>query len=232
MKIALVEDDPEIVGVVSVAFETAWPGSQVVVAPDGVKGLELVRAENPDILILDLALPEGETYGFEVCKQIRTFSEMPIIILTARTSEVDVVRGLAVGASDYMPKPFKPMELLARSWAVLRRTQMRPLGTENRPFVSKDLSVDYNSREVVVQGQPVKLTPTEYKLLCFMIRNPQQLLTNRTLLEEVWGEGNQDSEALIKVHIQHLRKKLRDNPQSPKLIITERGRGYRFTRPG
>jgi len=231
MKVAVVEDDPEILEVVSLAFETAWPGSQVVKAPNGVEGVDLVRRESPDILILDIALPEGDTYGFEVCKEVRAFCEIPIIMLTARAREQDVVRGLDAGAADYITKPFSSMELLARTLAVLRRTQSLPLGTESRPFVSKDLSVDFNSREVLVRGERVKLTPTEYKLLCYMIRNPHRLLSNRTLLEEVWGDGYMDSEDLIKVHIQHLRKKLLDNPQSPKLIITERGRGYRFSRP-
>jgi DNA-binding response OmpR family regulator len=149
-------------------------------------------------------------------------------MLTARSREVDVVRGLELGAADYLTKPFSPVELLARTRAVLRRVQVGPLGTEGKPFISKDLSVDFDTHEVSVHGESVKLTPTEYKMLCYLIRNPRQVLTNQAILNEVWGEDYRDSSGLIKAHIQRLRKKLKDNLQDPKLIITERGRGYRF----
>lgn len=228
MRVVVIEDDPEIMEVVTVAFETAWPGSEVVGVPNGVEGLEVARSQTPDVVILDVALPEGEAYGFDLCKEIRSFSETPIVMLTARSREVDIVRGLELGAADYLTKPFSPVELLARTRAVLRRVQVGPLGTEGRPFISKDLSVDFDTREVTVQGRPVKLTPTEYKMLCYLIRNPRQVLTNQAILDEVWGEEYRNSNGLVKAHIQRLRKKLKDNLQDPKLIITERGRGYRF----
>ncbi len=160
MRLAIIEDDPEITEVVSIAFETAWPGSQIVSAPNAVEGLEMVKNESPDVLILDVALPEGGSSGFDLCKEIRTFSEVPIIMVTARTREVDIVRGLELGAADYLTKPFSSVELLARTRAVLRRVQVGPLGAQTHPFVSKDLSVDYDNREVLVHGEPVKLTPT------------------------------------------------------------------------
>jgi DNA-binding response OmpR family regulator len=228
MRVAVIEDDPEILEVVTVAFETAWPGSHVVSALNGTEGMEMVKAQSPDVVILDVALPEGDSYGFDLCKEFRSFSDVPIIMLTARSREVDVVRGLELGAADYLTKPFSPVELLARTRAVLRRVQVGPLGTEARPFISKDLSVDFDTREVAVHGESVKLTPTEYKMLCYLIRNPRQVLTNQAILNEVWGEDYRDSSGLVKAHIQRLRKKLKDNLQDPKLIITERGRGYRF----
>ena len=228
MRVAIIEDDPEIMEVVSIAFETAWPGSQIVSAPNAVEGLEMVNNETPDVVILDVALPEGDSSGFDLCKEIRTFSEVPIIMVTARTREVDIVRGLELGAADYLTKPFSSVELLARTRAVLRRVQVGPLGAQSHPFVSKDLSVDYDNREVLVHGEPVKLTPTEYKMLCYLVRNPRQVLTNQAILDEVWGQEYRNSNGLVKAHVQRLRKKLKDNLQDPRLIITERGRGYRF----
>lgn len=228
MRLAIIEDDPEIMEVVSIAFETAWPGSQIVTASNAVEGLEMVKNESPDVVILDVALPEGDSSGFDLCKEIRTFSEVPIIMVTARTREVDIVRGLELGAADYLTKPFSAVELLARTRAVLRRVQVGPLGAQSHPFVSKELSVDYDNREVLVHGEPVKLTPTEYKMLCYLVRNPRQVLTNQAILDEVWGQEYRNSNGLVKAHVQRLRKKLKDNLQDPRLIITERGRGYRF----
>lgn len=228
MRLAIIEDDPEIMEVVSIAFETAWPGTQIVSAPNAVEGLEMVKNETPDVVILDVALPEGDSSGFDLCKEIRTFSEVPIIMVTARTREVDIVRGLELGAADYLTKPFSSVELLARTRAVLRRVQVGPLGAQSHPFVSKELSVDYDNREVLVHGEPVKLTPTEYKMLCYLVRNPRQVLTNQAILDEVWGQEYRNSNGLVKAHVQRLRKKLKDNLQDPRLIITERGRGYRF----
>lgn len=228
MKVAIIEDDQEITEVVSVAFEMAWPGSQVVGAPNAVEGMEMLKTENPDVVILDIGLPEGDTSGFDLCKEFRSFSNVPVIMVTARDREVDIVRGLELGAADYMIKPFSAVELLARIRAIMRRVQVGSLGSQTQPFVSKELSVDFDDRQVLAQGEPVKLTPTEYKLLCYLIRNPRQVLTNDAIVEEVWGSSYRNSEGLVKAHIQRLRKKLKDSTQNPRLIITERGRGYRF----
>ena len=228
MRVAVIEDDPEIMEIVTMAFETAWPGSQVIGAPNATEGLQLIQRESPDVVILDVGLPEGDSYGYHLCKELRSTSDVPIIMLTARSREVDVVRGLELGAADYVTKPFSPIELLARTRAVMRRVQVGPLGTEGRPFISKDICVDFDTREVSVQGQPAKLTPTEYKMLCYLIRNPRQVLTNQAILDVVWGDGYLCSSGLVKAHVQRLRKKLKDNLQDPKLIITERGRGYRW----
>ncbi len=228
MKVAIIEDDQEITEVVSVAFEMAWPGSQVVGAPNAVEGMEMLKTENPDVVILDIGLPEGDTRGFDLCKEFRSFSNVPVIMVTARDREVDIVRGLELGAADYMIKPFSAVELLARIRAIMRRVQVGSLGSQTQPFVSKELSVDFDDRQVLAQGEPVKLTPTEYKLLCYLIRNPRQVLTNDAIVEAVWGSSYRNSEGLVKAHIQRLRKKLKDSTQNPRLIITERGRGYRF----
>ncbi len=227
MKVAIVEDDPEITEVVSIAFESVWPGSEVVDASNAVEGLEMLRKQNPDVLILDLGLPEGELSGLELIKEFRTFSDAPVIIVTARDRDVDVVRGLEAGASDYLPKPFGAVELLARTRAVMRRTRVENL-VSSQPFISKDLSVDFDSRQVTVQGETVQLTPTEFKLLSYLVGNPRQMLTTERILNQVWGEEYRSSDGLLRAHIQRLRKKLKDDKQNPRLIYTERGRGYRF----
>jgi len=187
----------------------------------------MLRTEHPDILILDVVLPEGDTCGYDLCKELRSFSDLPIIMVSARAREVDIIRGLETGASDYLIKPFRIMELVARSRAVMRRVQAESLTETTEPFVSEDLSVDFDDRQVLVHGVRVNLTPTEYKLLCYLVRNPRQILTIDAILKEVWDE-DQDSSASIKAHIQRLRKKLKDDLLNPRLIVTERGRGYRF----
>ena len=186
----------------------------------------MLRTENPDILILDVVLPEGDTSGYDLCKELRSFSELPIIMVSARDRELDVIRGLESGAADYLTKPFSMVELLARTQAVMRRVQAETGITQ--PFVSEDLSVDFDNRRVVVHGERIKLTPTEYKLLCYLVRNPRQTLTKDAISREVWGEEYQDSRGLVKAHIQRLRKKLKDDLLNPRLIVTDWGRGYRF----
>jgi len=230
MIVAIIEDDPEIIEVVSVGFETAWPGSRVVSAPNAAEGVEMLRTENPDILVLDVVLPEGDTSGYDLCKELRSLSELPIIMVSARDRESDVIRGLESGAADYLTKPFSMVELLARTQAVMRRVQGETGTTQ--PFVSEDLSVDFDNRRVVVHGERIKLTPTEYKLLCYLVRNPRQTLTKDAISREVWGEEYQDSRGLVKAHIQRLRKKLKDDLLNPRLIVTYRAQGYRFVGAG
>ena len=163
---------------------------------------------------------------------MKQISDVPVLMITVADREADVVRGLGEGAADYIVKPFRAMELLARTRAILRRVQMWSLGgSTGRPFISQDLSVDFDSHEVHVKGELVGLTPTEYKLLCYMVNNQGQVLTHRVLLERVWGEDYGDSPGVLKVQIQHLRKKLQDDSQNPRIIITERGRGYIFRAP-
>ena len=227
MKVAIIEDDPEITVVVSVGFETAWPGSRVVGAQNAAEGMEMLRTEHPDILILDVVLPEGDTCGYDLCKELRSFSDLPIIMVSARARDVDIIRGLESGASDYLIKPFRIMELVARSRAVMRRVQAVSLTETTEPFVSEDLSVDFDNRQALVHGEWVKLTPTEYKLLRYLVRNPRQILTNDAIRKEVWDEEYKGGMGLIK-HIQRLRRKLKDGVLNPRLIVTERGRGYRF----
>ena len=228
MKVCMVEDDPEITEVVTIAFETAWPGSELVGASNAVEGLKMLKKQNPDVVIMDVRLPEGDASGFELCKVFRSFSNAPVIMVSARDRDVDIVRGLESGATDYLTKPFSTIELLARTRAVMRREWVGSSPTPSQPFVGKDLSVDFENRQVLLQGEPVHLTPIEYRLLRYLVRNMDRVLTNEAIVEEVWGSSYRNSKGMVKVHIQHLRKKLNEDLLNPRLIITERGRGYRF----
>ena len=229
MKVLVIDDSPEVTEAVALCFELRWPHSTIVSALTGNKGVDLVEAESPDIVILDIGLPDID--GFEACRQIRSFSETPIIMLTVRDRDVDVARGLELGADDYITKPFSHIELLARVQAVLRRAQMLPSGAGEPPFLAGDMWIDFNSREVKVKGEAIKLTPTEYSLLYHLVKNAGRVLTHRTILAKVWGPEYTDATNYLKVHIQHLRQKLGDDANSPHYVLTEHGVGYRFLKP-
>jgi len=229
MKVLVIDDDPDLVEVVRLCFELRWPDATVLSAGDGASGLELVEAESPDIIILDIGLPDMD--GYEVCREIRRWSDVPIIMLTVRSEDTDIVKGLELGADEYITKPFSHIELLARVQAVLRRVEMLPLESGEQPFVSGELRVDFAAREVHVRGVLVKLTPIEYNLLYHLIKNAGRVLTHASLLGKVWGREYFDAINYLKVHIQHLRQKLEEDPQDPKMIITERGVGYKFVKP-
>ena len=228
MKVVVIDDAPDIVEVVSLCFQLRWSGTDVVPAYDGTSGLELIETESPDIVILDINLPDMD--GFQVIREVRRFSQVPVIMLTVKGEDVDIARGLELGADDYMVKPFSHIELIARVEAVLRRSRGIPTSSEERPYVSGNLSVNFVTNEVKVDDKPVKLTSTEMKLLHHLVRNEGRLMTHENLLSKVWGEGYQDTRDLLRVHIQHLRQKLGDSVDSPRIIVTEHGMGYRFVR--
>jgi len=229
LKVLIIEDAPDIVETISLCFELRWPGVKVISTPEGSKGLTLVETESPDVIILDLGLPDMD--GLEVLKDVRSFSNVPIIIVTVRGDEMDRVRGLELGADDYITKPFSHMELLARIKAVLRRTLIPELKAEEKSFYSPRLTIDFATRTVTVNGQPVRLTPTEYSLLHYLVLNEGAVLTHRALLEKVWGKEYTDSPDYLKVYIQRLRNKMEEDPGNPQLLISERGLGYKFVRP-
>ena len=228
MKVVVVDDAPDIIEVVSLCFQLRWRGAEVLSAEDGGSGLALIETASPDIVILDVNLPDMD--GFQVIRELRRFSQVPVIMLTVKGADTDIARGLELGADDYMVKPFSHIELIARVDAVLRRSRGAPVTGEERPYESGRLWVDFASNEVKLDGRPVKLTSTETKLLRHLIMNEGRLLTHENLLTKVWGEGYQDTRDLLRVHIQHLRQKLGDDSQSPKIIITEHGMGYKFVR--
>jgi len=229
LKVLIIEDAPDIVESISLCFELRWPGVKVISTAAGSKGLTLAETESPDVIILDLGLPDMD--GLEVLKDVRAFSSVPIIIVTVRGDEMDKVRGLELGADDYITKPFSHIELLARIKAVLRRTYMPELQAEEKPFYSSRLTIDFATRTVTINGQPVRLTPTEYNLLHYLVLNEGAMLTHRALLGKVWGEEYTDSPEYLKVYIQRLRNKLEEDPSNPQLLISERGLGYKFVSP-
>src|SRR5512137_2283761 len=190
MKVLVVEDDPGIVEVVSLCFQLRWAGTTVVTAPAGRKGVELVEAESPDVVILDVGLPDMD--GYQVLKEIRRFSDVPVLMLTVRGEDTDIAKGLELGADDYITKPFSHIELIARVQAVLRRAQGLPVSDEEHVFTSGKLSVD-------------------------LIRNEGHILSHESLLAKVWGDSYTDARDLLRVHIQHLRQKLGDNTESPTI---------------
>jgi two-component system, OmpR family, response regulator VicR len=229
MKVLVVEDDPGIIEVVSLCFQLRWSGTTVVSAANGRKGIDLVESESPDVVILDIGLPDMD--GYQVLKEVRRFSDVPVLMLTVRGEDTDIAKGLELGADDYITKPFSHIELIARVQAVLRRSQGLAVTDDEKPFNSGKLSVDFARNEVILSGKPVKLTSTERKLLYHLVRNEGRILSHESLLAKVWGDTYVDARDLLRVHIQHLRQKLGDNTETPTTIVTEHGIGYRFIRP-
>ncbi len=230
MKVLIVEDSPEVVEAVRLCFDLRWPGTEVITTSSGKRGAELIEQETPDVVILDLGLPDMD--GLDVLKEIRLFSETPVLILTVRDDEVSRVRGLELGADDYIIKPFSHLELLARVRAVLRRSQMPELRGGEKPIAIGDLVIDFAAREVKRGTEMVQLTPTEWRMLTELVRNEGKVLSYETLLRRVWGDDDAGETEYIKKYIYRLRQKLGDDPQAPRLIISTRGMGYKMVRPG
>jgi two-component system KDP operon response regulator KdpE len=229
MRILVVDDEPDVVESVRLGFTLQWREVEVVGAQDGEGALDAVEAEPPDIVLLDIGLPGMD--GFDVLRAIRAFSDVPIVMLTARDDAMDKVKGLELGADDYVTKPFNHLELMARVKAVLRRHDM-PAPTSRAPsFRSGDLEVDFERQEARLHGERLDLTPTEYKLLYHLVRNSGHVLQHGTLLAKVWGREYVDEVDYIRVYIRRLRDKLGDDPDHPRYIRTERGLGYRFIAP-
>ena len=226
MNVLVVEDSQEVVEAISLCFELRWPGSSILQTAEGEEALELTQRELPDVVILDLVLPGMD--GFDVLREIRKQSNIPVLILSVKGEEMDKVKGLELGADDYIVKPFSPAELLSRVKAVLRRTYMLELNSDEKPFVSSYLKVNFATREVLKGDQPVKLTPTEFNLLTQLVKNEGKVLTHQLLLEKVWGSGYTDAVEYLRKYIQRLREKLEEQPNNPKMFISERGLGYKF----
>jgi len=226
MKILVVDDAPDVVESVRIGFALQWRDTEVIGAATGERALDAVEHELPDVVLLDVGLPDLD--GFEVLRQIRAFSDVPVIMLTARDDALDKVKGLELGADDYVTKPFNHLELLARVRAVLRRHEM-PGPTSRAPsFRSGDLEVDFARQQARLGGTRLDLTPTEYKLLYHLVRNAGHILPHATLLAKVWGREYVDEVDYLRVYVRRLRDKLGDEPGAPRYIRTERGLGYRF----
>jgi DNA-binding response OmpR family regulator len=226
MKVLIIDDDPEVVDALSVTVRFHWNEVTVVAAHSGAAGLELFFAQEPDIVLLDIGLPDRN--GFEILHEIRRLSDVPLLLLTARSGETDQVRGLELGADDYIVKPFSHLALLARIKAVMRRSRMPPPVSAHLDFEAGDLGIDFETREVRLCGVPVVLTPAEYRLLACLVRNSGRLLTRDVLIERVWGEDRDVSPNNLKALVSRLRAKLGQNGRPYPFIQNERGLGYRF----
>ncbi len=221
--VLVVEDEPGIRRFVRMALEAE--GCQVHEAETLQRGLIEAGTRKPDMVVLDLGLPDGN--GVDFIRDLRTWSDMPIIVLSARTSEADKVEALDVGADDYLVKPFGTAELLARVRAQLRRRSQAP-GTPGGTLSFGSIRADFGRRIVERDGRQIHLTPIEYRLLAYLASHPNSVLTHRQLLKNVWGPSHSEDSHYVRVYMAHLRKKIEEDPSQPKHILTEAGVGYRF----
>jgi DNA-binding response OmpR family regulator len=224
MKALIIEDDRNIINAVQVAFEFRWPEAVLVSNTTARGGVMLIKQESPDIVLLDLNLPDMS--GYEALREIRAFSQVPVIILTVRSEDEDMLKGLEYGADDYITKPFNYLNLLARIKAVLRRVETIPFTGGHENAVGSRLKIDFVSQKVKIDNRPVKLTPSEYHLLALLVRNRGAIVPYDRIMDEVWGRSYVGSNESIRIYVRRLRDKLGDNP--PSLILNKRGRGYLF----
>lgn len=226
MRALVIEDETPLANLIGSYFER--DGFETSITGDGLRAVELAREVDPDVIVLDLGLPGLD--GVEVCRRIRTFSDAYVVIVTARSDEVDTLVGLSVGADDYVTKPFSPRELMARVQAMLRRP--RPLahdgGAPSQTRLFGALSIDVAGRDVWLDGEPVALTRTEFDLLAALSGRPGVVFSRRQLIDHVWGLDWVGDEHLVDVHIGHLRRKLSDDASNSRYVRTVRGIGYRM----
>jgi len=226
-KILVVDDEPRVVRLVSKVLEAV--GYQVVAAASGEPAIEMVALEQPDLVLLDILLPRGPD-GYEICRRIREFSEVPVIMLTAKAQESNVLRGFDMGADDYLTKPFNAKELVARVKAVLRRTQ-RPEEMVTATLTCGELEIHFARRTVKVRGEKVSLTRTEYALLRQLALNANRVMLHQDLLTTVWGPEYRDDIDYLRAYVRYLRRKVEVDPSNPRYIITSPGVGYMLACP-
>ncbi len=223
-RILIIEDDSSLAGFISWQLERA--NYEVRTSTRASEGLAQISEWNPNLVLLDVMMPDLD--GWTACQRIRENSDTPVIFVTAMGTEKDVVHGLELGADDYLIKPFGAKELVARINAVLRRS--RPNGNNKHTYTNGDLIVNLDTREVQVNGKTVDLTPIEFKLLSCLIDEEGKVLTHNYLLNQVWGPNYSDRRQYLKLYVWYLRQKLEQDPLNPKLILTQRGIGYRLAR--
>ena len=222
-RILVVDDEPRMIGFIRMNLELE--DHLVIEAHNGLQALDEIRKQLPDLVLLDVMMPELD--GFETLRMLREFSDIPVIMLTAKGEENDKVLGLELGADDYITKPFGPRELSSRIKAIFRRLE-KPTTDQAILRIDDRLSVDFNKRSVIVEGEAVKLRPTEYRLLYHLIRNAGWTVPHDQLLQKVWGYEYRDEAHYVRLYVNYLREKIESDPANPQYIITERGVGYRF----
>ena len=229
MKILIVDDEPDICEIITIAFNLRWPELEIKTAGTGAKALELVESDGPDAIILDIVLPDAD--GFELCTQLKAKTSAAILILTVKGAEEDKVKGLTLGADDYITKPFNHYELLARLKAVIRRRSSRGSIDTDSNHERQGLIIDFDKKHIRVNGEQIDLPPVEYSLLYHLVKNANRVVANRTLLAKVWGREYVDQLDYLNMHIQSLRSKVESDPEDPRLIVAENDLGYRFAGP-
>lgn len=222
--VLVVDDEQRIVNFVRMNLELE--GCRVISASNGREALERVRDHLPDIMLLDIMMPGMD--GFEVLRRLRQFSSVPVIVLTAKDDPDDRIRGLELGADDYIGKPFEHRELVSRIRAVLRRHATPPPMPQTQLKIDDRLTIDFAKHEVLVESQPVSLRPTEYRLLYHLVQNAGWVVPHDVLLAKVWGPEYRDESHYLRLYITYLRQKIEPDPAQPRYILTERGVGYRF----
>jgi two-component system KDP operon response regulator KdpE len=222
-RILVVDDEERMVRFIRLNLE--HDGFQVIEAYNSQQAMDRLRENLPDLILLDVMLPDID--GFEMLRMVRENHDIPVIMLTAKSEEDDRVRGLELGADDYVTKPFSPRELVSRVRAVLRRTEARGQST-GVINVDNRLKIDFDRREVWVDDELVKLRPTEYRLLYHLVQNAGWVISHDQILAKVWGYEYQDEPHYVRLYVNYLRQKLEEDPSNPKYILTERGVGYRF----
>jgi DNA-binding response OmpR family regulator len=224
MRILVVDDETRMIDFIRMNLELE--GAKILSAKNGLEALDQVRRHNPDLILLDIMMPQLD--GYETLRMLREFSSIPVVMLTAKGEEEDIVKGLELGADDYITKPFGVRELVSRVKAVLRRVQSTTEHGQALLRIDDRLSIDFNNHEVIVEGKPVKLRPTEYRLLYHLIENVGWTVPHEQLLAKVWGYEYRDETHYVRLYINYLREKIEEDPANPKYILTERGIGYRF----
>jgi two-component system KDP operon response regulator KdpE len=222
--VLVVDDEPRMVEFIRMNLDLE--GYRVSTASNGREAIERVREDLPDLVLLDVMMPEMD--GFEALRRTREISTVPVIMVTVRGDETDLIRGLELGADDYVSKPFSPRELLSRIKALLRRAETPTAVGQQQIKIDDDLTIDFSKRMVIVRGQETKLRPTEYRLLHHLVNNAGWVMTHEMLLTKVWGHEYRDETPYLRLYITYLRKKIEADPSNPKYILTERGVGYRF----
>lgn len=224
--ILVVDDEPHVLKLVKANLESS--GYRVLTAMDGEQAIRTVENEVPDLVVLDIMLPKMD--GYAVCRRIREFSAVPVIMLTARSAQVDLVHGFEVGADDYLTKPFSATELLLRVQAVLRRSKWPEEMITRQGFKAGPIEIDFAQHRVTVNDQLTKLTPTEYRLLAYLASNANRVIVHRELLRAVWGPEYGDETEYLRVYMRYLRQKLEPDPSNPQYLLTQPGAGYMFSR--
>jgi len=225
--ILAVDDEPRVLKLLKANLESS--GYAVLTAADGEQALQTIERELPDLVLLDLMLPKMD--GYAVCRRVREFSAVPVIMLTARSAQVDLIHGFEVGADDYLTKPFSITELLVRVQAVLRRSKWPEEIVSRQGFKAGPIEIDFAQHLVTADGNAIKLTPTEYRLLTYMASNANRVLMHRELLRAVWGPEYGEETEYLRVYMRYLRQKLEPEPSKPQYLLTQPGAGYMLHQP-